>query len=89
MAGITRIGDRTKGHSGHGPRLVFKGSKNVIVNSRPAARMGDKVVPTTVHPGIIIKGNPRVLVNNKPVARKGDRIVCGEKIAKGSRNVKA
>ena len=94
MGAASRIGDRTKGHKAHPPRVVAKGSTRVLVTGRPAARLGDIVQPNPspppkTHPGIIAKGNKRVLVGGRPLSRKGDRVVCREKIAKGAATVRA
>ncbi|MHC4447998.1 MAG: PAAR domain-containing protein [Planctomycetota bacterium] len=66
---------------GAGPTgLILSGSSTVLVNNRPAARLGDAVlcaiivppaVPVLV-PGVITSGNLTVLINGLPAASVGD-----------------
>ena len=41
------------------PDTIAKGSMKVMINNRPAARMGD----TCAHGGTIVVGYPMVLIN--------------------------
>jgi uncharacterized Zn-binding protein involved in type VI secretion len=66
-------------HPTRGP--VIQGSPHVLINGRPAARMGD----TGTHaaccgPNIftIAEGDPQVLINGKPAAKSGSKTIhCG------------
>lgn len=40
------------------PDTIVKGSGTVLINNKPAARMGDQ----TAHGGVIVKGAPTVLI---------------------------
>lgn len=68
-------------------------SIDVLVNNRPAARMGDLhacTMPPVAgpHPPTpIAKGSATVLINNRPAARQFDTAGCGALIATGSPNV--
>lgn len=82
-----RLGDIDTGHPPSPPTPIINGSTNVLINSRPAARKGDMLVPH--HPGIrkISEGSSSVLINGKPAARMLDGVNCGGKIIIGSGNV--
>lgn len=82
-----RLGDIDTGHPPSPPTPIIIGSSNVLINSRPAARKGDMLVPH--HPGIrkISEGSSSVLINGKPAARMLDGVNCGGKIIIGSGNV--
>jgi uncharacterized Zn-binding protein involved in type VI secretion len=66
-------------HPTRGPVIV--GSPNVLINGKPAARMGD----TGIHaaccgPNVftIAEGDPLVLINGKPAAKSGSKTIhCG------------
>jgi uncharacterized Zn-binding protein involved in type VI secretion len=66
-------------HPTRGPVIV--GSPNVLINGRPAARMGD----TGTHAACcgpntftIAEGDPHVLINGKPAAKSGSKTIhCG------------
>jgi len=82
-----RLGDIDTGHPPSPPTPVIMGSTNVLINSRPAARQGDMLVPH--HPGVrkITEGSGSVKINGKPAARVTDGINCGGKLIIGSGNV--
>lgn len=67
---------------------IEKGSNNIGINGRPAARGGTHD-PVKCHPGNKIKhGSLWVAFNQKPAARVGDTTDgCSGKIATGSENV--
>ena len=51
-----------------GPTTVKSGTRNVIVNGRAIARVGD----TLGCGAVIISGSPSMIINGKAVARVGD-----------------
>lgn len=87
MPGVARLGDMAGG-------AIIKGSPNVFVNNRPAARLGDNVSPhgppiPPIHLASppIASGSSTVFVNGIPIARKGDAVACGHAISGASFNV--
>jgi uncharacterized Zn-binding protein involved in type VI secretion len=75
-----RVGDQTS-HGG----VITSGIPTVLINSRPAARMGDMhtcpmvtpAVPPVPHVGgPIIMGSATVLIGGQPAARMGDTATC-------------
>lgn len=84
MPGMSRLGDKAQApvdahgcpacpHPVIGPAIT--GSQDVMINFKPALRMGDKGIhaiccgPNTWQP---IKGSGTVLINGKPAVRLGD-----------------
>ena len=65
------------------PGVVARGSSDVEVEGRPAARGGD---PTTNEGAPVAEGSPTVIINGKPAVRVGDRTGCGV-VVKGSSTV--
>jgi len=85
-----RLGDKSQAASdAHGcplcPHSVFgpsiQGSPDVLVNNRPALRLGDPGTHTPCCGGntwIAQKGSATVLINGKPAHRMGDMVQhCG------------
>jgi uncharacterized Zn-binding protein involved in type VI secretion len=68
-------------------------SVDVLINNRPAARMGDLhacTMPPVAGPhppSPIAKGSGTVLINNRAAARQFDTAGCGALIATGSPDV--
>lgn len=96
MKGCTFLGAKSTGHICYPPTALLEGSPNVFVNNKPAGRVGDKFAshscpgsdpppPHLVRP--ISQGPLNVYFNMRPPGRAGDFIACGDKIAKGSKNV--
>ena len=95
---VTRIGDKTTGHSTYKPRPAIEGSGDVFANSIGVNRVGDAWAPHggdpayrgDPHPGesghTTSAGSGSVFANNKAVARIGDPVE-GDTIAAGSPNV--
>lgn len=93
MAGVARVGDSGMVHcSGY---AIANGSTDVLVNGRPAARVGDrstvhmkpakkKCVP---HVASITSGSSSVLVNGRPIARVGSTLAGCTYIISGSSDV--
>ena len=92
MPPAARIGDNhtcplvdpgPKPHVG-GP--VVSGVPNVLVNGRPAARVGDACT-CIGPPDAITGGSAKVIIAGAPAARLGDGTAHGGMIAAGSANV--
>jgi uncharacterized Zn-binding protein involved in type VI secretion len=86
-----RLGDTTSGGG-----QVISGATTVLINGRPAARVGDQILTPRVEPqgpcvgGPIVSGSATVFIEGRPAARTGDLAVtaCGpEAIVTGSPNV--
>jgi len=63
--------------TGHGyvkGGTIVEGSLDVLLNGKPNARKGDKVVATCGHEGIISSGSPDCTINGVPDARVGDTV---------------
>jgi len=87
-----RLGDIGSEHIPFPPTPIVSGSSNVHTNSRPAARLGDSLMPhaapsSPLHGRSIAAGASTVFINSKPAARVGDSINCGGKVSTGSGNV--
>lgn len=68
--------------------LIEQGSPNILINGKPAARVGDSVsCRMSSSPTTITTGAKNVLFNGKPAARMGDTIANGGSIIQGSSNV--
>jgi uncharacterized Zn-binding protein involved in type VI secretion len=73
--------------------MITKGSRTVLINWRPAARVTDIhtcTMPPTAGPhppNPIATGSKTVLINGQPAARKFDKTGCGATISGGSPNV--
>jgi uncharacterized Zn-binding protein involved in type VI secretion len=65
---------------------VIAGAPNVLINGRPAARVGDACT-CLGPPDVITGGSARVLIAGAPAARLGDATAHGGTIAAGSGNV--
>jgi uncharacterized Zn-binding protein involved in type VI secretion len=96
MPSAHRLGDMGSGHACHFvPSPALGGSTNVLVNSRPAMRVGDQYLPHAcpmqcvpgVHPRQLAKGSTSVFINGRPAGRRGDSICCGGQAMTGSSNV--
>jgi uncharacterized Zn-binding protein involved in type VI secretion len=66
---------------------------NVLIEKRPAARVGDGHAcafppPAGPHPpNAVLKGSATVLIGKQPAARVGDLCACGAAIASGALTV--
>lgn len=95
---VTRLGDKTTGHSTYKPRPATGASPDVFANNIAVNRVGDSWAPHggdpayrgDPHPGegnhTTSAGSSSVFANNKAVARIGDPVE-GDTIAAGSPNV--
>jgi uncharacterized Zn-binding protein involved in type VI secretion len=93
MPAAARKGDAGVPHcSGY---VITSGSPTVLINNRPAARVGDVSTPHLIpsrrkcapHVAAIVTGAPTVLINGRPAARIGDKLAGCTVIAQGSFNV--
>ncbi len=84
-----RRGDLCTGHDAHGPRPAIKGSPDVIINDRPALRVGDAFAKhgPTMHGGVMSAGSENVTFNDKPASRVEDALDCGSALRDGSDDV--
>lgn len=87
-----RLGDMGAGHGCFPPTPIMAGSPDVLINGRPAARVGDPLLlhgcgNCPPHPRSISAGSGNVIINGKPAARAGDAIGCGGSISNGSGDV--
>ncbi|MFQ6572132.1 PAAR domain-containing protein [Pseudomonas sp. UM16] len=74
----------------HEAGQIDKGSGNVHINGKPAARAHVDTALCSEHgpvPKILAQGSDTVYINGQPAARVGDRTVCDAKISAGSPNV--
>jgi len=80
----TRLGDTTC-HGG----VILGGSENVIIDGKPAARLGD--LHSCPNPGhtinVVCSGYSNILINGRPGAAVGEFCVCGASITSGSSTV--
>ena len=66
------------------------GSPNVLVNEKPAIRIGDSILPHgrgSHSKAVMATGSGTVFVNNIPACRGGDIADCGHVSSSGSGNV--
>lgn len=92
MPAAARKGDQGVTHcSGY---VIAVGSKDVFINDRPAARVGDTSTahlrpgnPCRVHVAPIALGSGTVFINGIPAARVGDPLASCTSVAQGSPNV--
>lgn len=89
MKPAARLGDTCTGHPPcFPPRPCTQGSPDVMIDSKPAHRVGDAwalhCCSGSCHPSMLVQGSPTVMVNGKPLGRIGDMVACGSRIATGS-----
>jgi len=93
MPAAARLGDAGIPHcSGY---VIATGAPTVLINSRPAARVGDFSAPHLIpagrrcvtHTAPIITGSASVIIEGKPAARVGDLLGGCTAVAQGSFNV--
>ena len=87
MPFVVRKGDKTRGHSGHGPLTLTQCAGDVKGNGKPVGLKGD-VATGSNHDGTIVDCSSDVTVNGKGVARVGDKVRCGDVFANGSSDIK-
>lgn len=57
--------------------IITKGSTDVFVGGKPAARVGDPLKCSNHGEASITEGSKSVFINGKPAARLGDKTSCG------------
>lgn len=93
MAGAARRGDSGLFHCS--PWVIAKGSGDVLINGRGAARIGDatslhlkpagkKCFP---HAPVITQGAATVFINGRPAARRGSAVAGCTRVTGGSGDV--
>ena len=95
MSGISTVGDPIAPHGCWSGGVISSGSPDVLINGKPAARVGDSGTPHSwicpkskpPHEVILSSGSSTILINGKPAARIGDSTSCGSVIIAGSANV--
>lgn len=89
MAAAARLLEPTN----HPGAITQSGAPNVLINGKPAVRVGDThtcALPPTAGPhppSKIVKGSATVTIAKRPAARQGDLTGCGATIVSGSPNV--
>ena len=88
MPGAARIGDIAGGP-------IITGCFSVMVNDRPAAKIGSVVTPHPPCPkvpihcsAVIVTSSPNVVVGDILISREGDKASCGHSISTSSPNVR-
>jgi len=76
------LGDMGTDHEGFPPTPVISGAPTVLIDGKPAARMGDALAPHSKpkhppHPRTIAAGSGTVMIDGKPAAVTGSAISCG------------
>ncbi|QBM16084.1 hypothetical protein MARI_01640 [Marinobacter sp. JH2] len=79
---VVLLGDLGSDHQGFPPTPVIAGSPDVLIDGKPAARVGDPLAPHSKpkhppHPRAIAAGSATVLINGIPAAVTGGAISCG------------
>ena len=83
------IGDIGTDHDGFPPTPIITGSQDIIIDYKPAARVGDALAPhakpkSSPHARTITTGSSTVFLNGKPAALTGSEVSCGGVIIGGS-----
>lgn len=83
------IGDIGTDHDGFPPTPIIEGSQDIIIDNKPAARVGDALAPharpnSPPHDRSIATGSSTVFFNNKPAALTGSEVDCGGTVIGGS-----
>ena len=65
------------------PGVIMKGSDNVSIGGKPAARQGD----TTSGGNVVVEGSKNVFINGKPAAVTNDKTSCGGVVIGGGGNL--
>ncbi|HCW91474.1 MAG TPA: type VI secretion system PAAR protein, partial [Marinobacter sp.] len=79
---IVLLGDLGLDHEGYPPTPVISGSPDVMVDGKPAARVGDQLAMHSKpfhppHPRTIAEGSSTVMINGVPAAITGGKVSCG------------
>ena len=76
---IVLLGDLGSDHEGFPPTPVIAGSPDVLIDGKPAARVGDPLSPHSKpkhppHPRTIAGSSATVMINGKPAAVRVSKI---------------
>ena len=76
---IVLLGDLGSEHEGFPPTPVIAGSPDVLIDGKPAARIGDPLAPHSKpkhspHPRTITGGSATVMINGKPAAVRVSKV---------------
>lgn len=76
------VGDIGTDHDGFPPTPVTAGSPTVLIDGKPAARLGDPLAAhskpdSPPHPRAIAEGSGSILIDGKPAALTGHAVSCG------------
>lgn len=92
MPAAARQGDAGIPHCS--PYVIANGSRDVIINGRGAARVGDissaHLIPGRkcgTHTAPIVNGSSSVLINGRPAATVGSKLAVCTAVATGSADV--
>jgi len=72
---------------------IITGACSVLINNKPAARIGDICAPHFPYKGLhkkpqpIMSGSCSVIVEGRPLSKLGDRCLCGCRLNIGSCDV--
>lgn len=83
------VGDIGTDHDGFPPTPIIEGSQDIIIDNKPAARVGDALAPhakpgSPPHDRAITTGSNTVFFNYKAAALTGSEVGCGGVIIGGS-----
>ena len=82
MGKAVRVGDIGTDHDGFHPSKVTAGSGTVIIDGKPAARVGDPLEPhdkpkNPKHGRVVATGSSTVFIDGKAAAITGGKVSCG------------
>lgn len=82
MGNAARLNDIGTGHDGYPPTPIIAASPTIVIDGKPAARVGDPLEPhdkpnSPKHGRAIVAGSGTVFFDGKPAARSGDAVDCG------------
>jgi len=91
MPNAARVGDIHTCPASNGPiphvgGPIVAGESTVLIEGRPAARLGDPCVCTGA-PGAVVMGSVTVQIGGRPAARLGDPTAHGGLITQGAGTV--
>lgn len=86
---LVLVGDIGTDHDGFPPTAVTAGSPTVLIDGKPAARLGDPLAPHdkpkhSTHPRTIAGGSSSIFIDGKPAALTGHAVSCGGVVVGGA-----
>ena len=86
---LVLVGDIGTDHDGFPPTGVTAGSPTVLIDGKPAARLGDPLAPHdkpkhSTHPRTIAGGSSSIFIDGKPAALTGHAVSCGGVVVGGA-----